>query len=74
MNVVIDDELEEYFRKQIADSKGLRKGNISEALEEAIQLWIQTEKLKREKGSAEIALPDYRQRFRKSKVEQQSTR
>lgn len=30
MNVVIDDELEERFRKTIADHKGLRKGNISE--------------------------------------------
>jgi len=40
MNVVIDDKLEERFRKAIADTKGLRKGNISEALEEAIDLWI----------------------------------
>jgi hypothetical protein len=42
MNVVIDDKLEERFRKTIADTKGLRKGNISEALEEAIDLWIRS--------------------------------
>ena len=41
MNVVIDDKLEERFRKTIADTKGLRKGNISEALEEAIEAWIE---------------------------------
>lgn len=40
MNVVIDDKLEERFRKAIADTKGLRKGNISAALEEAIEAWI----------------------------------
>jgi Family of unknown function (DUF5678) len=42
MNVIIDDKLEERFRKAIADTKGLRKGNISEALEEAIDLWIRS--------------------------------
>ena len=43
MNVVIDDKLEERFRKTIADSMGLHKGNISNALEEAIDLWIRTQ-------------------------------
>ncbi len=47
MNVVIDDELEEGFRKTIADHKGLRKGNISEALEEAIDMWIQAHPIKK---------------------------
>jgi hypothetical protein len=42
MNVVINDKLEERFRRTIADTKGLRKGNISEALEEAIDMWIQS--------------------------------
>jgi hypothetical protein len=46
MNVVIDDRLEERFRKAIADTKGLRKGNISEALEEAIDLWIRAKTMK----------------------------
>ena len=46
MNVVIDDKLEERFRKTIADTKGLRKGNISDALAEAIELWIRTNTLK----------------------------
>jgi hypothetical protein len=46
MNVVINDKLEERFRRTIADTKGLRKGNISEALEEAIDLWIKSNTLK----------------------------
>jgi hypothetical protein len=41
MNVVIEDELEKNFRKAIFESKGMKKGNISEALEEAIKEWIE---------------------------------
>jgi hypothetical protein len=40
MNIVLDDNTEERFRKAVADNKGMKKGNISEALEEAIDLWI----------------------------------
>ena len=40
-------KLEERFRKTIADYKGLRKGNISEALEEAIDLWIKAHTIKK---------------------------
>ena len=37
----LNDELEERFRKAVADSKGLHKGVIKEALEEAVQLWME---------------------------------
>ena len=40
MNIVLDDKLEERFRKAVFDNKGMKKGNISEALEEAVDLWI----------------------------------
>jgi hypothetical protein len=40
MNVVVSDKTEDRFRKAIADYKGFKKGNLSEALEEAIDLWI----------------------------------
>jgi Arc/MetJ-type ribon-helix-helix transcriptional regulator len=49
MNIVLTDKLEEDFRRAIADTKGLRKGNISEAIEEAIKEWI--EKVERERTS-----------------------
>jgi len=38
--VELDDELDERFRKAIADTKGLHKGVIKEAFEEAIKAWI----------------------------------
>ena len=41
MNVVLDDELEKEFRKTVFERKGMKKGNISEALEEAVKCWIE---------------------------------
>lgn len=41
MNVVLNDELEEKFKRAIFERKGMKKGNISEALEEAINQWIE---------------------------------
>jgi hypothetical protein len=41
MNIVLKDELEQEFRKTVFERKGMKKGNISEALEEAIQCWIE---------------------------------
>ncbi len=40
MNVVLSDEVEEKFRKAVFERKGMKKGNISVALEEAINEWI----------------------------------
>jgi hypothetical protein len=43
MNIALDDKVEERFRKAVFQSKGMKKGNISNALEEAINLWINQE-------------------------------
>lgn len=40
MNIVLDDDLEKKFRETVFNRKGMKKGNISEALEEAIRQWI----------------------------------
>lgn len=40
MNIVLPDDIEDKFRKAIFEKKGMKKGNISEALEEAIDLWV----------------------------------
>ena len=40
MNIVLSDDIEEKFRQAVAQKLGMRKGNISKALEEAITLWI----------------------------------
>lgn len=50
MNIILDDKLEERFRKAVADSKGMKKGNISISLEEAIDLWIEVQAQKMAKG------------------------
>jgi hypothetical protein len=42
MNIILKDNTEQRFRKTVADVKGYKKGNLSEALEEAIDLWIRT--------------------------------
>lgn len=42
INIVLNDELEEKFRRAIYQRKGMKKGNISKSLEEAIEHWIKT--------------------------------
>ena len=41
MNIVLTDELESKFRKTVYENKGYKKGNISDAIEEAILCWIE---------------------------------
>jgi len=52
MNVVLKDEIERKFRKAVFERKGMKKGNISKALEEAIEQWIRTTYQKEEKQNA----------------------
>jgi hypothetical protein len=40
VTLVLDDKLEEEFRKAVYERKGMHKGNMSESLEEAINQWI----------------------------------
>jgi hypothetical protein len=47
MNIILNDTTEKQFRKAVADNKGMKKGNISVALEEAIDLWIIEQKKKK---------------------------
>ena len=41
MNIVLNDKLEKKFRDSVYTNKGYKKGNISEAIEEAIECWIE---------------------------------
>jgi hypothetical protein len=46
MNIIISDDTEERFRKAVSNSKGMKKRNISIAIEEAVDLWIEEQKRK----------------------------
>jgi hypothetical protein len=40
LTVLINDELDTKFREAVFKKKGMHKGNIVEAVEEALELWI----------------------------------
>ena len=42
MTITLTDATEEIFRQTVARKLGMRKGNISKALEQAIDLWIKS--------------------------------
>jgi hypothetical protein len=41
LTVLLKDDLDEKFREAVFKTKGMHKGNITEAIEEAIQCWIE---------------------------------
>lgn len=43
MDVYLTEEEEKRFREAVFKRKGMKKGNISEAVQEAVLLWINTE-------------------------------
>jgi hypothetical protein len=47
LTVLIDDNLDENFREEVFKRKGMKKGNLTEALEEAMLLWINAEIIKK---------------------------
>lgn len=42
---MIPDDLDDKFRNAVFKCKGMRKGNITEAIEEALEQWIQSCKM-----------------------------
>jgi len=54
LKVVIPDDLEKVFREEVFKSKGMKKGNISKAVEEAIKLWIELQHKKRKEETRKI--------------------
>lgn len=47
IKVILPDDLEEKFRNEVFKSKGMKKGNITIAIEEAINMWIEDQQQKR---------------------------
>lgn len=47
INVVISDDVERELREEVFKGMGMKKGNISIAVEEAIKMWIENRSKKR---------------------------
>ena len=50
LNLIVPDDFEEQFRNEVFNRKGFRKGNLTEAIIEAMKLWMgrpHIEKLKK---------------------------
>jgi len=41
IDVILPDELEEEFRREVAKELGMKRGNLTIALHESIKLWIE---------------------------------
>jgi hypothetical protein len=50
VDVILKDDLEKEFRMQVAKSLGMKKGNLTVAIEEAVKKWVEAER-KREKAA-----------------------
>jgi hypothetical protein len=46
LNLVISDDLDNKFRQEVAKQLGMRKGNLTKAVEEALNLWLHEKKRK----------------------------
>lgn len=47
IKVILPDKLEEEFREEVFKQYGMKKGNLTKAIEEAITTWIEEKKNKR---------------------------
>jgi hypothetical protein len=47
IDVILPDDLEEEFRTEVFKSKGMKRGNITAAIVDAIKIWILDERKKR---------------------------
>lgn len=47
IDIILNDKLEKEFREEVFRRLGMKKGNISQAVEEALIIWIDTQRRKR---------------------------
>jgi hypothetical protein len=64
IDVILPDDLENEFRAEVARMLGMKKGNLSIAIEEAIREWIDS----RHKRRSEIAEKAWETRKKSSKT------
>ena len=46
LNLVVDEDLEQRFRRAVFEKYGMKKGNIQKAVEEALTDWMKHQKTK----------------------------
>lgn len=47
IDIILPDDLEEEFRMEVAKELGMKRGNLTLAIQEAIRLWIDTKRRQR---------------------------
>ena len=52
IDVILDDNLEKKFREEVFKRYGMKRGNLTEAVQDAIKLWLAQEKIKKNSGSS----------------------
>jgi hypothetical protein len=65
MDIILPDNLEEEFRAEVAKELGMRRGNLTLALQEAVRLWIDA----RRQARSEVAKRAWKRRKIKEKGE-----
>lgn len=48
IDVILPDEMEQRFRREVFERCGMKKGNITEAIQEAVDDWIKKKALLKE--------------------------
>lgn len=46
IDIILSEDLEEKFRETVYKKYGMKRGNLTEAVHEAIEAWIKTSKIK----------------------------
>ena len=66
IKVILSEELEKEFRDEVYKRMGMKKGNITLAIEEAVRMWIEAQRKKR----SEMAKKAWETRREKSESEE----
>ena len=52
IDVILEDDFEKKFRETVFKRYGMKRGNMSEAIKAALELWMLQEKTKQSRGSS----------------------
>jgi len=51
IDIILPDDLEQEFRMEVAKQLGMKRGNLTLAVQEAIRSWIDTQRQRRSEAS-----------------------